>query len=70
MNEVMSLRQPETRAIMAWAKGKHFMASASLHGVILLLSSLPSHSIYEQGGSFVTASTLVCSQAIWNHIPL
>lgn len=35
-NDVMDLRQPETRAIMGWIKGQHFVASASLHGGALV----------------------------------
>ncbi|OAY85527.1 Carboxypeptidase SOL1 [Ananas comosus] len=36
MNDVISLRQPETKAIMDWVKQQHFTASASLHGGALV----------------------------------
>ncbi|XP_073000243.1 carboxypeptidase SOL1 isoform X2 [Typha latifolia] len=36
MNDVVSLRQPETRAVMNWVKQQHFTASASLHGGALV----------------------------------
>ncbi|XP_008793468.3 carboxypeptidase SOL1 [Phoenix dactylifera] len=36
MNDIVSLRQPETRAIMNWIKERHFTASASLHGGALV----------------------------------
>ncbi|KAG1335477.1 carboxypeptidase SOL1 [Cocos nucifera] len=36
MNDIVSLRQPETKAIMNWIKEQHFTASASLHGGALV----------------------------------
>nr|XP_010915069.1 carboxypeptidase SOL1 [Elaeis guineensis] len=36
MNDIVSLRQPETKAIMNWIKERHFTASASLHGGALV----------------------------------
>lgn len=36
MNDLVDLRQPETRAIMRWVKEGHFTASASLHGGALV----------------------------------
>ncbi|KAG0500515.1 hypothetical protein HPP92_000587 [Vanilla planifolia] len=36
MNDVMGLRQPETKAIMRWMEERHFTASASLHGGALV----------------------------------
>ncbi|XXG56134.1 hypothetical protein AAC387_Pa03g3631 [Persea americana] len=35
-NEDLQLRQPETKAIMSWLEGRHFTASASLHGGALV----------------------------------
>eukprot|EP00268_Persea_americana_P056242 TRINITY_DN6615_c0_g1_i9.p1 TRINITY_DN6615_c0_g1~~TRINITY_DN6615_c0_g1_i9.p1 ORF type:complete len:273 (+),score=47.55 TRINITY_DN6615_c0_g1_i9:509-1327(+) len=35
-NEDLELRQPETKAIMSWLEGRHFTASASLHGGALV----------------------------------
>ncbi|KAJ0972802.1 hypothetical protein J5N97_020761 [Dioscorea zingiberensis] len=36
VNDMLELRQPETRAIMSWVKEQHFTASASLHGGALV----------------------------------
>ncbi|XP_058111276.1 carboxypeptidase SOL1 isoform X2 [Magnolia sinica] len=36
MNDDVDSRQPETKAIMGWMKGRHFTASASLHGGALV----------------------------------
>lgn len=35
-NEDLSLRQPETMAVMTWLRDIRFTASATLHGVIFL----------------------------------
>ncbi|XP_077245775.1 carboxypeptidase D isoform X2 [Tasmannia lanceolata] len=35
-NDDVDLRQPETKAIMSWLTGRHFTASASLHGGALV----------------------------------
>lgn len=36
INDDVDLRQPETKAVMSWLKGRHFTASASLHGGALV----------------------------------
>lgn len=41
LNDRLESRQPETRAIMNWVKERRFTASASLHGVTLLIFCMP-----------------------------